>query len=293
MEIELYSKLQNATDIEKLGMILGKSGMFGVDKAEAGVVILMTCAVEKITPLQFCRTYDFMMGKPRKKAMAAYAEFRQKGAKVLWVATGNDGKEAIADVTFEGQTIRFSFSIEQARKQGLVKPNSAWEKTPGNMLRARLLSNAIGMLCPEIYAGAIDDAADYSTPESTLNIEPIKPGTVEVLVETVPTPMVFAEAGPHSIVEAKAEAAAGLAPVTEEKNGIAPTPQPVSEAIPSELAGKVEEAIGEHAVAAINWMLKEKWLTPGQNIGHLTPIRANRIINQRDSFIRAITATGS
>lgn len=47
------------------------------------------------------------------------------------------------------------FSIEDARAAGLIRPGSAWEKYPRNMLFARALSNGARWFCPDAVLGAL------------------------------------------------------------------------------------------------------------------------------------------
>ena len=326
--VQLYGKLQNATEITNLGLALGKSGAFGLDRAEGGIVVLMTCACEGISPVQYSRKYDTVGGKPRKKAMAAYAEFRVKGGKVKWLATGNDCKRAEAEFTFEGATTRYAYTIEDAKRAQLLKPNSGWDKNPQNMLRSRVLSNGLGMIAPEIFAG---DDEDYEAAPVMLDLTPglkradeiifkaseshadkqtaIREARTAIRAEATPAP---APAPAAPVVEIAATvsrteppqdtpalAAAGLAPVE-------PTPAPVHAPAPTTshsmtgsgayispaTAAKVEELVGPHFEKAMAWFVKEKWLAEGESILRLTETRAQRILKQASSWLRAIGAEG-
>ncbi len=48
------------------------------------------------------------------------------------------------------------FSMEDARKAGLVRPGSAWEKYPRNMLFARALANGARWFCADAVFGAYE-----------------------------------------------------------------------------------------------------------------------------------------
>ena len=159
-EIAIYQKFSNPMEAaQQMGLAFARSGMFGITKAEAGTVLALACMTEQKTPFQILRTYDIVDDKLRKKALACYAEFRGKGGKCKWLKTGDEGNEAIGEFAFEGQTQTVRFTLDDARKQNLVRPNSNWVKTQGNMLRSRVLTNAIGMLCPEIVAGMMKTPA--------------------------------------------------------------------------------------------------------------------------------------
>jgi len=139
--------------------------MFGCSNEAQGRVLALACIAERKNPLELVRTYHIIDGKLSMRADAMLAEFRKLGGKVRWTATGDDGKEAKAIFSFEDVDTEIGYSIEDAKRAGLVKDKSAWVKDPGAMLRARVTSKAVRMLAPEIVAGyytpeEIDDVAD-------------------------------------------------------------------------------------------------------------------------------------
>ena len=289
MEIELYSKIQNANDMEKVANMLGKCGIFGNEKQEFGMAVLLTCAAERITPIQFARTYDLICGKVKKKAMAAFAEFRKRGGKVVWIKNGDDGVEAMAKIEFEGVTSEHRFHIDQAKKQGLLKKDSNWEKTPGNMLRSRLLSNALGMLCPEIYAG--EDYDELAQPER---------GELLPSRNTVAEPKSEAKPKESSHVIDVQATAVPAEPVPESSKRVeSPTAvqtysesdieiDPATNRLTNKAMAALGVAIGEaNWDAAVQWCKKHHWIK--DEISELSVERARRIIKQRDSFIGSIT----
>lgn len=298
MEITLYEKMQNPLEaVDRLGDVMASSGMFGCDNKNAGKVLAMICMVERKSPVELMRTYDIIGGKLRKKALASYAEFRQKGGKVEWLKLGDDGKEARAKLTFEGQTIELSFTMEQAIKGGaIMKPGSNWQKTPGNMLRARLLSNGIAILCPEIFAGGEDDDEINSAPAPAIKLEPAKATITSEHVTTaapiIPSPAPQVEPAKPVIVEAEVvpnKPAPTTAPVElvaqPELSPVATTSDKLSDSIIENL----EKAIGEYGPQALSWMTAQNWIKKGQTLADLTTHRANQILSRPAAFIRAIT----
>lgn len=290
MEIELYSKMQNPIDaITALGSMFAKSGMFGCDRVEQGQVLAMVCLAERKSPTEITRTYDIIGGKLRKKAMAAHAEFRAKGAKIKWLNTGDDGIEARAEITFEGATVTCSYAMSSAQKAGLVREKSAWVTNPANMLRARVISNAIGMLAPEIYAGEEDgEFSQVAAPEIKLAAPAPAPAPVERMASVVqtaaPAPLLHIPTPPVIDVPTVPEPAPAPAPMPDPAP-IAPAPSPA----PESLVSQVEAAIGEHGPVAVRWMIANGWLQAGQTLDALGEKKMLRIIKNRESFIRAIT----
>ena len=283
MEIELYSKMQNPIDaITALGSMFAKSGMFGCDRVEQGQVLAMVCLAERKSPTEITRTYDIIGGKLRKKAMAAHAEFRAKGAKIKWLNTGDDGIEARAEITFEGATVVCSYAMASAQKAGLVREKSAWVTNPANMLRARVISNAIGMLAPEIYAGEEDGEFQSSpAPEIKMAAPAPAPAPVNRLENVAQTaaPVVTPAPAPLIDVPTVTEPAP-----TPEPAPAAPMPSPVAES----LVSQVETAIGDQGPTAVRWMIANGWLQAGQTLDALGEKKMLRIIKNRESFLRAI-----
>lgn len=298
-EITLYEKMTDPlAAVDRLGVALAKSGMFNCDNENAGKVLAMICMTERKSPVEIIRTYDIIGGKLRKKAMAAYAEFRARGGKVKWLATGEDGQMAKAEFTFEGQTITLQHTLEQAKKAGAIfKDGSNWVKTPGNMLRARVISNALGMLCPEIFAGGDDSDMDdvpASAPEIKLagTTEPAKPATVQTATVTVEAEVVKpvqTQPVQSSPSPTKPADATGVAQPTAAPAASATSTAPV---LPAEVVTALETAIGaEHAVQAGKWLIAQGWIKPGEGLANLSSNRANRIIKQTASFLRAVTGS--
>ncbi len=283
--------------IDQLGVMIAKSGMFGCDNENAGKVLAMICMCERKSPTEIMRTYDIIGGKLRKKALASYAEFRAKGGRVKWLATGEDGQRATGSFTFEDQTIEISFTIEQARKGGAIfKEGSNWMKTPGNMLRARCLSNAIAMLCPEIFAGGDDEQDDAPMREIKMETDVPAPSRVVVFdkIEKPHSPTFHNTPSPQPATTPSPEIHNATMPMpaavpTAEVAGASVSNPAAVSLLPDKVIVDLENILGAHAQAAGAWLLKEKWLQPGQGLAHLTLKRASSILNRPAEFIRAIT----
>jgi len=211
--IELYTKLQNPIEaIDRLGEMFAKSGMFGCSRVEQGKVLAMICLAEQKSPVHILRTFHIIDGQLSKKALASLAEFRKAGGRHKWILDGSDGIKATGAFTFEGNTVEVSYSIEDAKRQNLsMKPGSNWAKTPSNMLRARVITNAIAMLCPEIFAGDDSDNEPQVAAPLTLAV-PEEPRTVTAtIVSTVPP----AAPTPDAVIEAEMGLAPAIPPTCE------------------------------------------------------------------------------
>lgn len=194
-EIQLYSKISQLADplgaVKVLGEMFSKSGLFGVQKTEQGHILALACIAENKSPFEICRTYHIVEGNISKKALAQLAEFRAAGGKHKWKMSGDeiyekaneDQRKAVGIFTDrEGNAVEYSYSIADAKQENIYRSGSRWTKRPGNMLRARCVTNALGMLMPEIVAGESDGDDTVIVP--TLNLTPEKPA-VEIVVEKV------------------------------------------------------------------------------------------------------------
>ena len=291
MNIELYSKLNNPIEaIDRVGEIFAKSGMFGCDRLEQGKVLAMICLAEQKSPVEITRDYHIVDGKLSKKALAALADFRRKGGKHKWIKTGDevpineDSREAIGEFQFEGNSITQRFSIADAKKAGLIKPRSAWEKSPSNMLRARVISNAVAMLAPEIYAG------DYDTepmPEATLKEIVLPKVTEPKTTITVTTPVEVAQEIKVHPVEV---------PQVEIKETV-PAEIGVAYTISNEQAEEIAAKLGaENIIKAVAWLVKHGKITDeqsksGEPFRFIPVATANKILTETDRFVKAINLT--
>lgn len=301
-EIALYSKLQNPIEaIERLGQIFAKSNMFGCDRVEQGQVLAMICLAEHKSPVAITRDYHIIDGKLSKKALASLADFRARGGKHKWIKTGDEGGEAVLELTFEGSTITSKFTLDQAKAQGLIRPKSNWEKTPGNMLRARCASNGVAMLCPEIYAGDEDTeqpapvAAPLLPPTVTATTTSERPPNVIDVSATVTTTLPTNEAKPETVVtEPQAQAPGSISPVApaatvpEKKFGVSDVrTDPATGKLSVETVMAIDALIpADCKVAADKWLKAKNWIT--SSLEDLNIERARRLIEKPDKFLEHV-----
>ena len=176
---EIYAKIENPMSaITDLGKLFHQSQIMGVSTPGDGAVLALTCMCEGITPLEFAKTYHIIKGRPSMKADAMSARFRQSGGKVRWINLGDDGKEAKAEFSYDGQTLEIAYTIDDAKKvmgkddkgkDRIDQPDSNWSKDRGAMLRARLITKAVRIIAPELIAGVytpeeLEDSGAVSTP---------------------------------------------------------------------------------------------------------------------------------
>jgi hypothetical protein len=315
MDIQLYDKLNNPVEaIDRIGEMFARSGMFGCDRTEQGKVLAMVCIAEKKSPVEILREYHIIEGRLSDRADAMLAKYRARGGKHKIVSRTPDRAEI--SLTIDGETQTFSLTWDECSKEPFVwsnktnpdgsrvpKKNWATPRARMQTLWARVVSDGVRTMAPEIVAGIytpeeIEDHGSPSVSATEIRLAPSPAPSVE-------SPRQIATTPPATVIDAalsapdteSAMAAQGIAP-SAPPVPTPPPPQPspsparppsVASGLAPETISELESAIGEHGPAAMDWMVRQGWLTAGQDMSALTPQRATRIIKQRDSFIRAIT----
>jgi hypothetical protein len=164
-QIETYSKINDLQGIRAMGDAIAKSGMFGCEKTEQGIVIALQCIAENKPPLELAKHYHIIKGKLTKRADAMLADFRKAGGKFIFADLKNPSTQK-AKVTFEDyQDFSVEYSLDDAKSAGVYNTaaQSPWQKTPAAMLRARLVSETLRAIAPEIVTGVYtpEEAAQF------------------------------------------------------------------------------------------------------------------------------------
>ncbi len=318
----------NIQDIKAIGEVLYRSGMLGLERIEQGWLIALISQTENITISEFISRYDIVAGKLRKKTLAAFAQYRKAGGKVIWIKNGEDKKEARAKFIFEGQELELSYTIEQARAAGLVRLRGVWEVYTANMLRVRLISNALAMLCPEVYSD-VDEYSENEPPAKELSLKSIvekqetinetatkpelqKVETATVNSDTQPEPIpipVEREVKPEiKIAEQQETVTSSSTPVQEVQSqvqNVIPEAVSADNQLPEDMKTALVNIFIKNLVGCANWLSREKWLPPlpkyfvdgqdkeameylEQNLGKLSKHNANKIIRRPDKFLAAV-----
>ncbi len=144
-------------DLERFGTLIAQSELAGQINPAVGTIIASILYSKEMTLEDFLRQYDIVGGKISMKAHTMLARF---------VALG--GSYKIDSYTSEQVSIRFSFAqnkdlpftltIAEVHAIGLDcdargKQKSTWAKHPRSMLFARVISEAVRVLCPAAAAG--------------------------------------------------------------------------------------------------------------------------------------------
>jgi hypothetical protein len=166
-------------DVEKMAIAIAKSGLFGVKNPEQAMALMLIAQAEGYHPAIAARDYHVIQGRPTLKADAMLARFQSSGGKVEWKEYSDERVTGVFSHP-QGGSISVTWEIAQAKRIGLYKPGSGWEKYPRAMLRARVISEAIRTVYPGCIAGSYtpEEVSDFAPPEK--DITPLPSDTVTV-----------------------------------------------------------------------------------------------------------------
>jgi hypothetical protein len=155
--------------------------------AMVGMVILFGHELG-LTPMVAVRSVCVISGTMTLKAELMLTLALQRGVGAEW--TENNNEAATLVLSRGGKTfLPVRFTLEDAKRAELLS-NTTWKKYPGNMLRARAITNAIRMHCPDVLGPCI-----YSEEEMRdLEESAPPPSKREVAVATLTRPAVDGQA---------------------------------------------------------------------------------------------------
>ena len=153
-------------DMQMMAKAIADSRLFGLTDVNQVLALGMVAQAEGHAFATAARDYHVIQGRPALKADAMMARFQAAGGKVNWEVYTDERVTG----TFShpnGGTLSVTWTIEQARSIGLVKPGSGWQKFPRAMLRSRCISEGIR----SVYPGSV---TGFYSPEEVQDFEPVK-----------------------------------------------------------------------------------------------------------------------
>lgn len=224
------SAYDNITDIREFckdfGRAIALSKMFGVDTEAQGQILALECITRKCSPLTLAERYHFIFGKLSMKAETMLADFRAKFGGEFKIIERSPERAQI-ELMWNGIPYTFSITWEDIRKEPfpyegkekdvLVKLAAkkpvelkAKYQTPRSrmqMLWARLVSDSIRVICPEVVTGSytpeeIEDFDEFQEPaqqqqkSKRSTVQTVTPEPTQTVTPTVtaePTKTVNAE----------------------------------------------------------------------------------------------------
>lgn len=140
--------------LDKLADAFYSSGLFPDIKSQAQAIVKIQAGSELgFAPIYSMQKVYIVSGKIVIAAEAMGALIKKSGKYNYRVKTYNDDAVALQFTVNGADEFLSAFSMTDARKAGLIKPGSGWEKFPRAMLMSKALSQGARIVCPEVIAG--------------------------------------------------------------------------------------------------------------------------------------------
>ena len=177
---------------------IAKSGLFGIRTADQALALGLLCQAEGRHPAEAARDYHVIQGRPTLKADAMLARFQHAGGRVEWTTYTDESVTGVFSHA-QGGTLTLTWDVERAKKAGLMSRDT-WKAYTRQMLRARVISEAIRTVLPGVLSGCYTDD----------EIRSIPPDPVPVYIKTTPLQLQAPLDYDPSELIAKIETAASL-----------------------------------------------------------------------------------
>lgn len=139
---------------------------------QAGIMMTILAARELGIPPMLALNGGLanIQGKIEISARLMNAMMRRAGIKIS-ILTSTDEICTLKGQRSDGDNATVSYSIEDARKAGLIKPGGGWVKNPKDMCFARAISRLARQIAPDIIGGCYIEGEIKPTDPETITIE--------------------------------------------------------------------------------------------------------------------------
>jgi hypothetical protein len=138
-------------EMQTMAEAIAQSGLFGIKTPTQALALGLLCQAEGRHPAEAARDYHIIQGRPTLKADAMLARFQQAGGRVEW--TRYDDEAVVGVFTHpSGGRLTLDWTMERAKAAGLAG-KEVWKQYPRNMLRSRVISEAIRTIYPGVLSG--------------------------------------------------------------------------------------------------------------------------------------------
>ena len=180
------------SDMQQMAKIGVESNFFGIKKPTEAMALMLIAQAEGKHPATVFSQYHVIQGRPALKADAMLARFQQAGGAVQW--TERTDKACAATFSHpQGGKCEVRWTLDDAKRAGLLNGKSNWTQYPRQMLSARVVSEGVRAVFPGVLGG-------FYTPEEVSQFEAPKfesaprltdePQAVEAeIIDVVPEPV--------------------------------------------------------------------------------------------------------
>lgn len=189
--LHVYQKIKDPIEaIKVMGQMIAGSGMFGCQKDEQGMVIAMQCLAEGKSPLELAKTYHIVEGKLAMRADAMLGLFQVRGGQVKWIRRDKEAVESLWSFGKYQKDIPISCTLQEMKDNGVAMDKTGkylkvnWQRFPRQMLTARVISEGVRLLAPELVSGVYtpEEVSDFDSRQSVPIQQISKPVPIEAEV---------------------------------------------------------------------------------------------------------------
>ena len=187
----LPAPVSTMQDIEGIGKMFERSGMFGCTQEGQGTVLAMTCVMQKMTPLEFIQTYHIVEGRPSMRADAMLAKLLEIGGEYKIIERSPE--KASVFMRYRSAEGTFTLTHEDVKaepfywkKDGKTpKDNYATPRKRMQMLWARVASDGVRAVAPVVVSGLYtpEEIGDFSDEPRAIKTVTQAPMTATVQAE--------------------------------------------------------------------------------------------------------------
>lgn len=173
------SALVSFSDMQQMAKVITESKLFGITDVNQVLALGLVAQAEGQHFATAARDYHIVQNRPTLKADAMLSRFQQAGGKVNWdVYTDSEVSGTFTHPN--GGSLTVTWTIDQAKAIGLVKPGSGWHKYPRAMLRSRTVSEGIRAVYPGCVIGTYtpEEAEDMEPPKVMKDVTPEPPKAI-------------------------------------------------------------------------------------------------------------------
>jgi hypothetical protein len=245
------------SEMQEMAKIGVESNFFGIKKPTEALALMLIAQSEGKHPATVFSQYHVIQGRPALKSDAMLARFQQAGGKVEWHTHTNE-KVSATFIHPQGGSLTVDWDMQRAKEAGLTGKDN-YKKFPRQMLRARVISEAVRAVYPGVLQGMY-------TPEEVGEFDSPRP-TRSVKVEVTPEPV----AESPKLIEVEAVAVS---------NDTTPEPN---------WADELEKRIFEHEPKVNAFLLAKGQITEGQTFRDISDEGyRNRVLSNTPRFIEAV-----
>lgn len=165
------------SDLVVMAKAMANSKLFGVSNVDQALALMLVAQAEGYHPALAARDYHIIQGRPTLKADTMLTRFQKAGGTVQWTVYTDERVEGIFSHP-AGGTLTVDWDMARA-KQAQVGGKDMWQKYPRQMLRARVISEAVRSLYPGVSASTytpeeIEDSVQekHTKKEELINVTP-------------------------------------------------------------------------------------------------------------------------